>query len=193
MANAFANPIIANAARKRADWRNPGKVSPFGMEIAAPQRLGDEHNIWFHSPSRFGAKFAPQWFRDKLREHDENLEMVWNFTIERWVLWVRTPRLQNAYSQGWTLLFIHAGPKKEYWPLDERVFARLYTIDMRAQNTTGLQHFDRVMSETAREKEKSKDQTSAENLDIAMESFEHSKIRVGYGKSNGSKFSTYHA
>lgn len=193
MKNAFANPLIAEAAAKRADWRNPGRVSPFGMELATPQKLGPEHNLWFHSPSRYGAKFAPDWFREQLHQLDVNLEMVWNFTIERWCLWVRTPRIQNEYSQGWTLLFVHNGPNKEHLPLDERVFARIFTIDMQAQNSNALAYFDRVMGEMFRDKQAAKDKTTNENMDIAMESFEHAKIKIGYGKSNGSKFSTYHA
>jgi hypothetical protein len=193
MASPFDNQAIAAAAAKRADWRNPGKVSPFGMELAKPVVMGPEHNLWFHSPSRFGAQFAPEDFRRKLKDYCEDLEVVWNFTIERWCLWVKTPRIQNEYAQGWTLLFVHKDDDGSYLPLDERIFARIYTIDMQAQNTDALRYFDRVMSEMQRDEQKAKDYTSGENLDIAMESFEHSKIRVGYGKNNGSKFSTYHA
>lgn len=187
------DPRIAAAARKRADWRNPGKVNPFGMEVAAKdtRQMGPEHNLWFHSPNRFGAKLAPEWFREQLHRMDPNLEMVWNFTIQRWMLWVKSPRIQNPYAQGWNLLFIHQGRKGEYWPLDERVFARIFTID--GHRTGGSKvYFDRIMREQDRDKEKAKSKTTSENVDIAMESFDYSKIKVGYGKSNGSKFSTYH-
>jgi hypothetical protein len=32
-----------------------------------------------------------------------------------------------------------------------------------------------------------------DTMDRAMESWEHSRIKVGYGPSNGSKFSDYHS
>ena len=183
---------IAAAAQKAADWRNPGKVSPFKMQTASKVERGPEHNLWFHSPNRHGVQLAPEWFRKQLHELDPNFEVTWNFHAERWMLWVRSPRINNKYAQGWNLLFVHNGPKGEYLPLDERMFARIYTIDTQRQGGA-LRAFDRVMAEMKRDKEKEREQTTAENVDIAMESFDFSKIKVGYGKSNGSKFTTYHS
>lgn len=183
---------IRAAAYKRPDWRNPGKVNPFAMEAARPQKRGPETNLWFHSPSRYGVMFAPESFSRALREISEDLRVTWNFHAQRWMCWARSARIQNQYSQGWNLLFVHNGPDGGYLPLDERLLARIHTCD--TQNTGGaLRHFDRVMAEMERDKEKAKAKTSGENMDIAMESFDHAQIKVGYGKSNGSKFSTYHA
>lgn len=165
------------------------------IETASPNRtlMGPENNLWFHSPSRFGADFGPSAFREKLHEIDENLEVVWNFTAQRWALWAKSPRFQNRYSQGWQLLFVHNRADGGFAPLDETVFARIYTIDMRREGSAA-KYFDRIMSEVERDKERAKAQTTKDNVDIAMGSFDHAKIQVsGYGKSNGSKFSTYHA
>jgi hypothetical protein len=183
---------ILAAMQKRPDWRNPGKVSPFAMPAARPQKVGPEGNLWFHSPNRLGVQTAPTWFRAKLDEVDPNLEATWNFHLQRWMCWVRVPRIQNQYARGWNLLFVHNGPKGEYLPLDERFLARIHTCDTQRSGGS-LKHFDRVMAEIERDKEKARQKTTDENVDIAMESFEHAKIRVGYGKSNGSKFSTYHS
>jgi hypothetical protein len=184
---------VAAAVGRKPNWQNPGRISPFMMETASPTKRGPEFNLWFHSPSRYGADLGPAAFREKLHEIDENLEVVWNFVAQRWGLWVKNPRFQNQYSQGWQLLFVHNRPDGGFAPLDETLFARVYTIDMKRAGSAA-KYFDRIMSEVERDKEKSKARHTNDNVDIAMESFDHAKIQVsGFGKSNGSKFSTYHS
>lgn len=187
---------VAAAMGRKADPYNPGRVNPFAVETARPNRdqMGPEHNLWFHSPSRYGADLGPESFRAKLHEIDENLEVVWNFEQQRWGLWVKNARFYNEYTQGWQLLFVHRRPNGGFAPLDETVFARIHTIDMRRGPGGAGKYFDRIMSEVQRDKDKAKAQTTSENVDIAMGSFDHAKIQVsGFGKSNGSKFSTYHS
>jgi hypothetical protein len=94
--------------------------------------------------------------------------------------------------QGWKLLFVHNGPNGEYLPLDERVFARLYSASAAAHGS-GKAYFQRIVDEMERDKARTDKQNLQDSIDIAMESFDHSRIKVGYGPSSGSKFSKYHA
>jgi hypothetical protein len=162
------------------------------MPIVKPEKLGPEYNPWFWNPNRGSFKSAPLSFQERLSQIDTNLAVVWNPIMERWQVWDRCPRIEHPLCQGWRLLFIHKDVDGSYLPLDERVFARLWacSADM---NGSGLQYFDRVASEMARDKEKAEAKSKQDSVDHAMESFDHSQIKVHmFGPSNGSKFSTYH-
>ena len=166
----------------------------FKQAIAKPQKLGPEYNPWFWNPSRVDARFAPDEFRKRLkREMGSELEVTWNPINQRWQIWSQSPRTQSPICQGWRLLFIHNGPSGEHLPLDERVFARLYHASVMAHGS-GKAYFERIVQEMDRDRARKDKAQHQDLLDRAMPSFEHSKIQVsGAGKSNGSKFSTYHA
>jgi hypothetical protein len=165
----------------------------FRQAIAKPKALGPETNPWFWNPNQFGIKLAPQDFRKQLKSLGDELEACWNPVIERWQVFARTPKIQHKICQGWRLLFIVKDANGGFLPLDERTLARLYAASV-LSNGNARQYFDRIVREMERDKEKRDRQYQADLIDEAMPSWHHSQISVsGYGKSNGSKFSTYHS
>lgn len=163
----------------------------FRQPIAKPtQKLGPEHNPWFFNPNRCEVKFAPDWFRDKLRELDgyEDLSVTWNPILERWQVFSRAPKISHPICSGWRLLFIHNGPSGEHLPLDERLLARLYHASASAHGDA-KKYFDRITQEMVRDKEAREKKNLNDQIDMSMPFFEHSQIK-NIGK--GSKFTTYH-
>lgn len=167
-------------------------AATFRQPIAKPVRLGPEYNPWFWNPNRIGVQGPPEAFAKQLREVGEELAITYNPIRSRWQVWSRAPRMQNPICSGWRLLFIHNGAEGEYLPLDERVFARLYAASTMAHGSAKA-YFDRMKSEMERDKARRDAQNTQDTIDLAMPSFEHSQIKVGYGPSNGSKFSRYHS
>lgn len=168
------------------------KSNPITIHPTQPKIPGPEHNIWFWHPGRIGVRFAPSDFRRRLQEIDPELDVTWNPIIERWTVWMKKPSLQTPICQGWGLLFVVKEPNNSYRPLDERIFARLYEASTRKWSNAKT-YFAAVEREIEREKELKSKRSTQDAIDIAMPSFEHSQIKVGYGKSSGSKFSTYHS
>lgn len=158
------------------------------------QVLGPEHNPWFWNPNLIEIEFAPKPFRALLkREMGEELDITWNPIQSRWQVWTRSQTINHKLCHGWRLLFIHNAADGTFLPLDELIFARLYSCSAEHQGGA-KQYFDRMVREMDRAKEKREKQRLADTIDSAMPSFDHSKIQVsGFGKSNGSKFSTYQA
>jgi hypothetical protein len=76
--------------------------------------------------------------------------------------------------------------------LDERVLARLYMASAQRWGD-GRRYFDAIQREIEREQERKEKFLNQDAVDRAMPFWEHSRIRVGYGKSSGSKFSDYHS
>lgn len=169
------------------------RTQPFRQALAKPKKIEPEFNPWYWNPGRFGVKLAPPAFRKRLKEEmGEELEVTWNPINERWQVWSATPTVNHKICSGWKLLFIHNGPGGEHLPLDERLFARLYHASARVHGS-GKAYFERIVSEMDRDKERRARQHRQDTIDLAMPSWEHSQIKVGYGPSNGSKFSTYHS
>jgi len=170
-----------------------GRATPIGLPVAKPEKLGPEYNPWFWNPNRASVRTAPEWFKRQLELMDQNLAVTWNPIWERWQVWDRCGRINHPLCQGWRLLFVHHDVDREYLPLDERLFARLYAASADAHGS-GKQYFARVMAEMERDKERAEKQSLQDSIDAAMPSFDHSQISVAmFGPSNGSKFSTYHA
>ena len=166
---------------------------PFNVPVAKPQRLGPEHNPWFWNPSRFGVQHAPRDFDKKLKDLGEELAATWNPIKERWQVWAKSGRINHKICSGWRLLFINQAADGSYMPLDERTLARLWEASGYASRDAKA-YFERIVTEMERDRELREKYRHNELIDSAMPSFDHSKIQVsGYGKSNGSKFSTYHA
>lgn len=170
------------------------RTAPFKQQIAKPKRLGPEFNPWYWHPFRPDAQLAPDSFMKRFKaEMGQELEITWNPINQRWQVWSRAPRMQNPICQGWRLLFIHNGPSGEYLPLDERIYARLYSCSVQAHGSAKA-YFDRICNEMERDRERQTQKDLADQIDMSMPYFEHSQIKVsGFGKSSGSKFSTYHA
>lgn len=160
----------------------PSKVKSFDPEF----------NPWFWNPNRLGIKLADKDFRARLKnEMGQELDITWNPIQSRWQVWMRSANLNHPICQGWKLLFIHQTGDGSFLPLNELIFARLYSCSAEAQGGA-KRYFDRMVNEMERDKERQDRKHAQDTIDAAMPSFDHSKIQVsGFGKSNGSKFSTY--
>ena len=87
---------------------------------------------WWWNPSRTGVKLGPRWFREKLHELGEDLEVTWDAFNERWCIFLKQPRVRHPIGMGWSLLFVVQNEDKTYRPLDERVLARLFLASRQA-------------------------------------------------------------
>lgn len=159
----------------------------FNQPISKPQVVGPERSVWFWNPNNQAIQFAPNRFRKQLKEFDAELECTWNPIQEHWTIWMRKPSVNTKLCQGWMLLF-NVQPRS----LDDRVFARLYQASG-ARWGRGKDYFLAIEREMERDKDQREKQSRQESIDRAMPAWEHSRIRVGYGPSSGSKFSDYHA
>ena len=148
---------------------------------------------WFWSPSRVDAIFAPEWFMRELHLTDPDLTCTWDVWNERWLVWMRQPRFQTKYTQGWMLLFPVRYSDGSYMPLDARVFARLYQASA-ARWGRGKDYFRAIEREMERDKTKAKLDRDSDVKHAAGEYYDHMKIQVsGCGSSNGSKFANHFA
>lgn len=172
--------------RDLRQYRSPERIRG---QVAKPARLGPEYNPWYWNPNRASVRSAPDSFKESLAKMGDELSVTWNPINERWQVFSRAPKMNNPICQGWKLLFIHNGPSGEYLPLDERVFARLYSASVH-EHGSAKQYFNRIQAEMERDAEKKDARLRQEAIDIAMPYFEHSKIK-NIGKGN--KFSTYFA
>jgi hypothetical protein len=162
----------------------------FRQSIARPKKLGPEYNPWYWNPNRIGVQFADKAFTKKLKELGSELEVTFNPITEKWQVWSRFPKLNHPICQGWRLLFVHKDAEGHYLPLDERLIARLVYASVLTHGSA-REYFNRVQGEYERDRARQKAQTLADTLDIATPHYDFSQIKVGYGPSNGSKFSTY--
>ena len=169
-------------------------VGGFRLPISKPKAASIETLPVFWSPRLAGVQGPDERFQEKLSAFDSDLRVTWNRHLERWQLWVRDPRVTYHLCAGWRLLFIHNGPNGEHLPLDERLFARVYSCSAVHQgNISGKQYFERIVSEMEREKAASDRAIEQESRDRAGDVWDHAQIKVGYGPSSGSKFTRYHA
>lgn len=153
-----------------------------------------ESILQWWNPSRPGVRSGPAWFDRKLDEVGDpgELAVTWNSYIERYQVWVRAPRISNKYVKGWNLLFVVKNEDGSYRPLDERTLARLYSCSMKRW-PSAVHYFDAIMAAEERAKQDRQKAEWNDTRDRAMESFDHSQIKVGYGPSSGSKFQRYHS
>jgi len=151
-----------------------------------------ESLTWWWHPNRPGVRMGPAWFDKMAHEVDENVAVTWSGWHQRWLVWLKAPQFNHPVCWGWKLLFVVREDDGSYRPLDERVLARLYSASMKKWGTA-KKYFDAYQREQARDKEVRDKDNWNDTLSQAMESFEHSQIKVGYGPSSGSKFSDYHS
>src|ERR1051326_126391 len=114
---------IDSAIRRRQEFF----TQPIQRKIEIPP---PESSFWYWNPNRVGIKFAPDWFREKLHEIDKDLEVTWSSYHERWMVWVKQPRLISKLCSGWLLMFPVRDLDGSYLPLDERIFARIYSASV---------------------------------------------------------------
>jgi hypothetical protein len=125
------------------------------------------------------------FFEKKLEDLDPNLAITRDNYNQVWCIWLRAPRFAHKLCWGWKLLFTEK-------VLGDHIFARLYEASTDRWGS-GKKYFEAIQREFERDREMKEKQSTQDTVDQAMESFEHSRIKVsGCGASNGSKFSTYH-
>lgn len=171
------------------------KRAGFSTQVGSKTgKLGPEQNPWYWNPNRVGARSAPLWFQDKLREVDPEglIDVRWNPILERWVAFYRNWKVNHPICQGWQLMMKVQYPDGSYMPLDERLLAALFNASARRWGS-GKTYFDAIEREVTRDREKREKARTQEAIDIAMPFYDHSQIKVGYGANNGSKFADYHS
>ena len=164
--------------------------TPFSQPIVTkPVIPPPESMYWFWSPSRVDAIFAPKWFLDQLHQLDPDLTVTWDQWNEKWLVWMRQPRFQSKYSQGWMLLFPVHYSDGTYMPLDERIFARLYSASA-AKWGRGRDYFLAIEREMERDKEHAKEVRDGDIKHAAGEYYDFMKIKnIGSGSKFANHFS----
>lgn len=160
----------------------------YRMPVSRPTKTPPPESIsWWWHPSRPGVEFGPSSFRNKLQEIDPQLDVTHDKYKDRYNIWVKKPTVQHRLCWGWNLLFtVHPSE------LDERQFARLYSASARVWGNA-QKYFEAWEREQKREKEAEEKRYQHERNAEAAEYFDHTKIQVGYGANNGSKFQKYHS
>lgn len=169
-----------------------GQTNPFSLPVSRSSKVDPEELIHWWNPNRLGVEKAPSWFRKKLDEIDPQVQITYSPVHSRWLVWVPNGRVTHQLCPGWMLLFVHQDANGSRLPLDERLFARLYSCSIAKQNISAKQYFERIETEMARDQALKEKSWQNETIDRAMPSFDHSQIKISmYGPSNGSKFSDY--
>jgi hypothetical protein len=114
---------------------------------------------WYWSPGReIATHRAPEAFLKRLHEIDPDLYVVFSPVHERWILWVKNPRVGRQgmqaewYERGWQLLMLWEHPvTKEFLPLNELMFHNIYMINMEKYGNA-RQYFDKIQENVARER-----------------------------------------
>lgn len=182
----------------RNHWHDQGlarKIPAFQTQGVSktPYIPPPEAMHWYWSPTRVDIEFAPKRFLDELHLMDPNLTITWDRWNERWLVWMRQPRFQTKYSQGWMLLFPVQYGDGSYMPLDQRVMARLYSASADRWGR-GKDYFSAIEREMERDKERATTSRMDDVKHAAGEYYDHMKIQVsGCGTSNGSKFADHFA
>mgnify|MGYP003133349045 CR=1 FL=1 len=168
-------------------------ASTFAVPVQqhAPPPIEDRLHFWH--PNRFGVRFAPTAFRQKLHAIHPDLDVTWHPLRERWLVWYRRPRIQHPISPGWLLLLVVENSREEYVPLDDRTLAAIYE-QSGFKWGSGKQYWARIEDEAQRD-HASRDDTRTQLLDdIGSAQWDHTKIQVSMrGPSSGSKFVRHHA
>lgn len=145
--------------------RLPHERETFTVPVNQPKgpRPGPEVLPWYWHPQREGVRSAPEAFQARLKEIDPDLRVVLSPVHERWMIWVKNPRIQHWLCKGWQLLMLWESPDTHaYLPLDDLIFANIYAISAEKTNTTAKAHFDKVLAAAKRNTDgKNKDFTNA--------------------------------
>ena len=136
-------------------YRRRRKGEPFTVPIQQANRTpGPEILPWFWHPDRPGAQPPPEAVAKRLREMDSDLRVCFSPVHERWLVWVKNPRIGTQsevaarYCKGWQLLFVWEHTiTKEFLPLDEGLlFANLYAINAE-KYASGESYFKRIQDD----------------------------------------------
>lgn len=134
--------------------RRPGEAPQFTVPLN--QRKGPipgpEILPWYWNPKREGAQPPPAAFKEKLESIDPDLAVCFSPVHERWLIWVRNPRIRHWMCRGWQLLFLWEHPiTHEFLPLNELVFHNLMLINAeRFRNAS--EYYDRIQADVEKAK-----------------------------------------
>lgn len=186
----------ATAAFKRALGRNPQRI-PYGRMTVPPAEKPLDAGALYHywHPDRDGVEPCPKDFARELKNFHKDLAICRSpgqapTQGHPWLMWYRKPSITHWLSPGWILLFAWQTPPPELapLPLDNRVFANLYSISA-MEFGSGVAYFDsvvkRMRDDKARVKAHDKSNTDAQR----REYLQHRKIsNIG----RGNKFALHH-
>lgn len=165
------------------------KTPPFRAPLVKPAIPLPETSSWYWNPGRAGIRFAPEWFLSQVRAFDPDITITWDICQERWLVWMRNPKLHIPLCSGWTLLFPVRYPDGSYMPLDERIFARLYAASVRRWGN-GKRYFDAVEREYERDREQAERSRNDDVKYSAGEYFDYMAIKnIGAGNKFSKHFS----
>jgi len=169
---------------QRRSVATPYRMPQVKRAIPPPESLA-----WWWHPSRPGVSLGPEWFRSKLDAISPLLEITDDRYHAQWCIWMKKPSVQNKYCWGWNLLF--TVPRAER--LGDHVLARIWNASARKHGDS-LQYWDTLRAKQVYEEQRA-EQNRVADRDAAARDWHrnHVAIRVGYGASNGSKFSKHHA
>lgn len=168
----------------RYNQRPRNQQLKLGRNTSGP-KLPPQGNPWWWHPAQPGVASGPAWMERKLEEVDPDLRITRNGFNGNWQIWLKTPR--NA--RGYTFLFPIPPDQLGDGTL---AIARLYEASA-ARWGDGKKYMDAVIREQLREKEQAEKADFQDTMDRSMDAWDHSRIRVGYGRSSGSKFTDYHS
>jgi hypothetical protein len=138
-------------------------------------------------------QFAPESFRQQLREIHHDLEATWHPVRERWLVWYKRPRIQHHRSKGWLLLFVVEDSSGDYVSLDTRALAACYE-QSGFKWGSGKKYWARVEEESQREQMERDADREQLLSDVGSDRWDHTRIQVSMrGHSSGSKFVNHHA
>lgn len=175
---------------RRYRRRNP-RDGEFAVPIQQRQGPppGPEVLPWYWHPGRDGAQPAPSAFDKRLKEICPDLAVVFSPVHERWMVWVKNPRIQHELCRGWQLLFLWEHPQThEFLPLNELVFHNLMLIDS-SKYAGAKDYFDKVqksIDDARKEREKTYQNERRASQREFTKMFEISSA------GSGSKFAMYH-
>lgn len=183
----------ATAAFRRALGRSPQRI-PYGRAtFDAPKPLDAAVLYHYWHPDRDGVEPCPKDFATRLAEMHRDLAICRPpgqapCVSRPWLVWYRKPSITHWLSPGWLLLFAWQTQTLEPLPLDNRVFANLYTISATAFGSASA-YFESVVNtlreDKARIKAKDKDNTDAQKRE-----FMQSRKIKNIGRGN--KFALHH-
>lgn len=167
--------------RKTAQERDAFSVP---LNLHKGPKPGPEILPYYWHPDRESPVKAPAAFVEKLAKIDPDLRVTFSPVHERWIVWVRNPRITHWMCPGWQLLFFweHTGTH-EFLELNELIFHNLMLIDARRYQN-GAEYFDKIEQRIAAGKEERNKRYNDERHGLQNEMMAANKIN---NLGNGSK------
>lgn len=186
----------ATDAFRRQMGRNPQRLPlAHGIPIRTPKPLEQAALYHYWHPDRDGVESCPTHFATRLADFHRDLAICrppgQAPTISRpWLVWYRKSSVTHHLSPGWVLLFCWQTPPPELTPLplDERVFANLYTISAQAFGGA-VNYFESVVAKMKADKVRIQDIDRA-NMEDRKRDFMQSRKIKNIGRGN--KFAMHH-